>query len=362
MLKQASIALFAMLSALSCASPSSIARMDARAAQLTAPSPAPATATERRDTPADAPLSFAHVVHDGGLRILLEHSPDEAWAQGAPKLLSKGSPVVVRRDVDATKLPQALTAAIGRKVDLMRAGEKVCEARVTGLSMIGRVEPHFGQRNDWDGIDEPHRAPLSADEIAAEAWEMSDAGGHAIAAELSSVTGEGCASATWARDHEASTPRVAKATPARPELHDRALAALRKLQSYAEIQGAYEASEPGRKGEAWEVGEGTDLSVYEMRFGGGAGAWVWVSARTRESCGTFYGEIAALWELREGPDGAELALRYEEPAAPESEPEAAMAREGGGSIDVLFTGARLRQVASRYQLDAAIVPYLDCPC
>lgn len=360
MLKQASIALFAMLSALGCASSTSIPRKDANTAQIT-PTPT-APATERQTTQPDAPLSFAHVVHDGGLRILLEQSPDEAWAQNAPKLLSKGSPVVVRRDVDPSKLPQTLTAAVGRKVDLMRAGEKVCEATITGLSMIGRVEPHFGQRNDWDGIDEPHRAPLSADEIADDAWKMSDAGGHALAAELSDIKGNACASATWARDHETSMPRVAKATPARPELHDRAIAALRKLQSYAEIQGAYETSEPGRKGEAWEVSDGTDLTVSEMRFGGGEGAWVWVSARTRESCGTFYGEIAALWELREGPDGTELAIRYEEPAAPESDPEAAMARASDSAIDVLFTGARLRQVSSRYQLDAAIVPYLDCPC
>lgn len=369
-----SLALVMVLTALGCASNiplAAAAKSPAHAPEkpaLTAVIAATAEAATQAALP--TAFSFAHVIHDGGVRVLVDPNPDDAWASSAPKLLSKGSPVVARRAVDLAKLPADLAASVGRKVELMRAGDRVCEATITGLSLIGRVEPYFGARADWDGSGEPGKKPLRADEIADEAWKLADPGGHALAAELGDVKGD-CSSATWARDVAAARPRVAKAHPAAPELTKRALDALRKLSSYSEIQGAFEqASELPQKSAAWEQSDDTELIVSEMSFGEGDRSWVWVSARTRESCGPFYGELSALFEVREGPLGVELSVRYEERATPGSEPEAAIdaasealgGATGAGKVDVLFTGARLHPISSRYQLDAALVPFLDCPC
>lgn len=371
MIKYSSIALFSMLTALGCASAGPVGAPLTSVAPSVASTPAAAAAIDDaveldvapRVEAAASGITFAHVIHDGGVRVLLDASPDASWAApGAPKLLSKGSPVVTRRDVDRSKLPSALASAVGRKVELMRAGERVCEATITGLSLIGRVEPYFGARADWDGGGDAGKKPLSADEIADEAWKLSDPGGHALAAELGNVKGEGCGVATWARDANAPIPRVAKARPADRELSKRAVLALRKLDAYSEIQAAFEASEASNKAAPWELSGETELTVSEMSFGRDDAAWVWVSARTRESCGAFYGELSALFEVREGSFGPELSVRYEERSAPGSEPEAAINGGDGERVDVLFTGALLHQVSSRYQLDAALVPFLDCPC
>lgn len=61
----------------------------------------------------------------------------------------------------------------------------------------------------------------------------------------------------------------------------------------------------------------TELVVSEMSFGRDDAAWVWVSARSRKSCGAFYGELSALFEVRGGAFGPELSVRFEERAAPE---------------------------------------------
>src|SRR5262245_18775740 len=103
MMKHTSMALFAMLTALGCASTGPVTRPSVAVAP--APVKVAVTAVDHAAEPAGETASpapsfaFAHVIHDGGVRLLLDGNPDDAWAAGAPKLVSKGSPVVARRDV-----------------------------------------------------------------------------------------------------------------------------------------------------------------------------------------------------------------------------------------------------------------------
>lgn len=216
-----SMALVTMLSALGCAPLAGPVGRGASNAEVAARAAGGMTGGAARGGAAGAEgggLRFGHVIHDGGVRVLLDASPDEVWAaKGAPTLVSKGSPVVTRREVDESRLPSNFTSVIGSRVDLMRAGELVCEATVTGLSLIGRVEPYFGARGEWEGGGGASEKAWSAAEIAEEAWKLSDPGGRALAAELGDLKGEGCGEATWARDARAPAPRVAKARSAESE-------------------------------------------------------------------------------------------------------------------------------------------------
>jgi hypothetical protein len=305
---------------------------------------------------------FAHVLHDGGLRLVLTDSANEDWATGAAALISKDSPVVAQRPVSKSSLPPELAAVQGRRVALLRAGEIVCEAKITGLSVLARVEPYFGMRAEWDGAGDEGKTPLTDPEIADEAWELAGASGRALVADLEPVEGASCAGATWARDAAASPESMARASVPSASLSRRAVAAFRALPLYAEVQATYRAFEPSEKG-PWEEIEGAELTVSEMKLRGGEGAWVWVSAHTSGGCGGFNAELSALFEVRQGPFGPELVTRFAGQEAPESAPEALVDREGDGRVEILFPSAHLRPTGAKdFALEELAVPSFDCPC
>jgi hypothetical protein len=320
--------------------------------------------------PAGPAFHFAHVLHEGGLRLVLADSANEDWATGAAALISKDSPVVVRRPVAKSSLPSELAAVQGRRVTLLKAGEIVCEAKIVTLSVLARVEPYFGMRAEWEGAGEEsknkNKKPLTDPEIADEAWSLAGASGRALVADLEPVGGASCAGATWARDATVSPESMARASAPSASLERRALAAFRALPAYAELQDLQRSfrdpSEPAPKG-PWEEAEGAELTVSELKLRGGAGTWVWVSARNAGGCGEFHAELSALFEIRQGPFGPELAVRYAGQEAPEAPPEAVIDSQGDGRVEILFPSARLRSMSPEsFSLEELAVPSYDCPC
>ncbi|HLM76439.1 MAG TPA: hypothetical protein VK459_27230 [Polyangiaceae bacterium] len=334
---------------------------------LLAKRPAPAQAGLAGSAQPSGPaFHFAHVLHEGGLRIVLTDSANEDWATGAAALISKESPVVARRPVAKSSLPLDLAAVQGRRVTLLKAGEIVCEAKVTGLSVLARVEPYFGMRAEWEGAGEEGKAPLTDPEIADEAWSLAGASGRALVADLEPVAGSSCAGATWARDATASPESMARASAPSASLERRALTAFRALPAYAELQELQRSfrdpAEPAPKG-PWEEAEDAELTVSELKLRAGAGTWVWVSARSAGGCGEFHAELSALFEVRQGPFGPELVARYAGQEAPESAPEAVVDSHGDGRVEILFPAARLRSMSPEsFALEELAVPSYDCPC
>ena len=84
--------------------------------------------------------------------------------------------------------------------------------------------------------------------------------------------------------------------------------------------------------------------------------------RKAGGCGEFYGALSALFEVRQGPFGGELALLYTDQEGHDFAPEAAVDSRDDGRIDLLFPYARLRGSGADYVLEAISVPDLDCPC
>ncbi|NUQ72172.1 MAG: hypothetical protein HUU21_01145 [Polyangiaceae bacterium] len=312
--------------------------------------------------PAGPAFHFAHVLHEGGLRLVLADSANEDWATGAAALVSKDSPIIARRPVTKSSLPPELAAVQGRRVLLLKAGEIVCEAKIKDISILARVEPHFGMRAEWDGAGEEGKQPLTDSELADEAWSLAGASGRALVADLEPVSGASCAGATWARDVTASPESIARASAPSASLERRALAAFRALPLHAEIQTTYREFEPSNKG-SWDEAADAELTVSELKLRAGGGTWVWVSARTAGGCGDFNAELSALFEIRQGPFGSELVTRYAGQESPETAPEAVVDSEGDGRIDILFPAARLRSMSPEsFTLEELAVPSYDCPC
>lgn len=363
-MKLTTASLLALFALAGCAPASPPREAPARASLGGAAIAATATAEQSAASSTSAPRSVvgvAHVIGEGGVRVVLSSRPDDAWGKGPAELVSKGSPLVVRRAVDAKKLPPELVAAEGQRVELMKAGEVVCEAKIAGFSIVGRVEPYFGTRAEWEGTGEEGKRPLKDAEVAREAWDLTS-GGRVLAAELEKIRGSACAEATWARDAGARGLPVAGAKEPRSVLYSQALEAFRALPGYGEVQERFEASGPSAKGTPWETSDDMDVTVKELSSHDVQGAWVWVSARSSGGCDAFHGSFSALFELRSGPFGAELTLRHAGGDAPETSPEAAVETRGDGRIELIFPNARLRGGDAGYALEELSIPFLDCPC
>jgi len=137
------------------------------------------------------PSIFSHVISQNGkIFVVLNYSPEESWGAGNPQLISDESPVVTRREIVDANLPGSLARRVGAPMHLFGAKGMVCHGKLGQLAMIGRVEPHFGERTRWQGGEEDENGiaqpPMTADEIAADAWQMSEMG-IVLAAELIDV-------------------------------------------------------------------------------------------------------------------------------------------------------------------------------
>jgi hypothetical protein len=321
---------------------------------------APAPGAQAPDEAASLDLDrFSHVFHEGGRTyVVLSQVTEDSWGKGAPALVSADFPVVVRRDVDVAALPGALARRSGRHVRLVGAAGVVCQGVVGPLSIVGRFVPHFGTRSDWEGknhdIGEPD-APLSADEIAHEAW---NAVGNArvLAAEIISTTGD-CKSALFARAASLPAPAVIAAVPAPPALADKAVLALRRLPSYAAIEQNYRQSSSGGPGR-WEVEDG---STSVTLFRGKNASYVWVFAYGGEACSDFDAQMASLWKV-EGEGSAEPSFTLVHEGDSDLSPDLATDIDGDGSPELIGHERILRRGHDGYAIDSLDVPSFDCPC
>lgn len=326
------------------------------------------------------PAEFAHVVNErGATLVVLSAAPDhEHWAKGAPSLASKESPVVARREVDQSLLPKAMTRLTGRSMRLVGASGEVCRGTLAEPFLLSRVEPHFGERQRWDGEEQEDgsKTPALSDEHVAQiAWDLAG-DGKLLVAELVETNGD-CRDARFAR--AADLPALSTTAAHRPSasLVAQAMKALSKMPAYEANEKAYRASSQAKPSTSWIESQYGDVSLYE--FSMGKATYVWMSASAGEVCSDFSAQMKVLWKvsgtnakkLGFGAKGANgdpkpqmLELEFEVLYEGEAEftPEMLVQLPGDAAPSLLGRESLLRKDTKVYEVEELHVPFLDCPC
>jgi len=309
------------------------------------------------------PAEFAPVIRQNGSTfVVLSNEPDhERLAKGAPSLVSKGSPVVARRDVDQTLLLKEMKQLVGRSMRLIGAAGEVCRGTLATPILLSRVEPHFGERQHWSGEEEDEngvKIPALSDERVAEiAWDMAT-DGKVLVAELVKTTGD-CRDARFARG--ADLPALATTAARRPSesLTVQAMAALRKLPAYERIEQAYRGSSQSTPSTSWTASPNAAVNMHE--FVTDKAMFLWVSASGGEACSDFYGRMSVLWKVS-GTNAKKFDFEVLYEGEAEFSPELLVRLPGDDVPSLVGRESILRKDTKVYEFEELHVPFLDCPC
>jgi len=310
---------------------------------------------------------FAYVIDADGSHVVLHTKPKDRWSRGIPRLILRDRLVIVRRAVDATKLPPEILRWRDQKFRLFDSNGVVCEATVTGFAVIGRVVPHFGTEQAWDG--EMGNQPMSKKAIAKDAWDLSKMGGHVLTGELDVNKGD-CAGALWAQVASLPIPVVTTAETPDKEIEKAALAAFRKLRAYKKIAGDYREEVEVPRASYWEKYDGAKPKVLVMRASKINTTLVSVSANSGNGCGEFEGSLWAIWEVTGDPKKPRLILANDPANAAYTVPIAAIDADGNGTLEILyfffhygFHQGLIRSSGATWDYREELeIPIFDCGC
>ena len=226
---------------------------------------------------------------------LLDAQPDATWAEGVPTL---AGPNRATRGVNASRLPKALRAWLGRPVKVLGANGAVCETRLQRFALRAQITPDLRTAEHWEGCADGPAIP--AESIAQDIWNLSAVSGRSLIAEFSAP----CKGALLAVDPDLPAPPIAAPQPASADLGERALSAFRQLPAYAQIQARFHAEEPDAAG-AWDDHDARrSVSTLELP---GQARLVFVSVAAGSGCANFSAALGAIWQ-GEGPSSALLAI------------------------------------------------------
>jgi len=91
--------------------------------------------------------------------VILSARPEDGWGRG--EIRSGSGEFTSVRAVDVAALPADLAGWRTRKLKVMGAGGPLCDGSVAGFSLVGRVTPHFGTVQQWQGTTAPSRRARS---------------------------------------------------------------------------------------------------------------------------------------------------------------------------------------------------------
>lgn len=309
------------------------------------------------------PAEFAQIVSaDGSEFVVLSAKPNvEKWATGASTLVSRDSPVVVRREVDMAQVPKALSRFEGRSMRLEGATGEVCRGTLGRPFLLSRVEPHFGERGRWDGEEDDNgvKGPALPDaQVAQTAWEMTGDEGKLLVAELQNSTGD-CQDARFARATDLPMlPLTAARAPA-ASLAVQAKEALRKLPAYEAIEKSYRESNHATPKVAWSDSPGSDVTMLE--FATGKTTYLWVAASGGEVCSDFLGRMNVLWKVS-GTNAKKFEFEVIYEGEEEFTPNSLVQLPGDQAPSLVGRESLLRKDQKVYGVEDLHVPFLDCPC
>jgi hypothetical protein len=308
-------------------------------------------------------IPFAFVIDPGGKPGFILPGAEDGWEKDGAhaKLLAEGAVFVAEREVDLAKLPASAKDQLGAKFDLYDARGLRCEAIVDGLSLVVRADPRWDLRQDWDGLlEDGKKTKTPKDEIAEEVWSMAPP---TLVAHYAPVSGT-CAGASFARSASLGAASVAASANADVATDARAIAFVRALPAYAEIQKSYEewdtGSGPRASGAQWTADSLASTYVKAMRLDGES--YAWVSMVAEGGCGDFNGSLGVL--LREDPSakgGFEIVEVRNAEMGLGAEPVALLGL-GDGGPGLLFPEWVMRGKIGAYTTDSITVYSMDCPC
>lgn len=301
-----------------------------------------------------APVTAEHALH-----VILEHRPSAAWAKpGRLSLLRRG---LVVRDVDEAQLPAHLRAWKGKRLQVYAEGKPSCEVAIRGFALLGEVVPHFGTTAEWEGQQDGRKR--SDDEVAAAIWALATGNkpqtkrgpGLWLVARLDKDRRACLRGAAWARDAALPPPLLWQRAPAGP-LAGKALAALRALQTWSQLQAEYRKEQP--KG-LWDEHEGARPRVDVFRHPTEDRRVVVVAARAGDGCGRFEGQLWAAWAV----EGTQWTRLTREETGRHFQAAEAFGASGDGWPQLLDPFALAMPSGKRYAVRLTYEPpFYDCGC
>lgn len=301
--------------------------------------------------------AFSFVLEAGGTRyVVIDANASTGWAQGPAVLRSDDHPRIVTRPVAPAQLPGAVAAWSGRSVRLLGKAGVVCTGRIADISLMARVEPHFGTR------DEDQNSSKAT--IAKETWDAAvedNVGAPPMAVgRVVPDAGSSCAGAVFAQDASHAVAQSWPETPVPNALRAAALQRFRELRGVAALQTEYRVDSSGG---FWEVDK---ARVTLKAFAGPSGRLlVAAAADAGPGCGDFGGSYSGLWEVAgdgtmtllsrdPGNDRAFLPL-----AVADIDGDGAPECVGGFDMDWML----VRRVGPVWDAtDNLACPNFDCPC
>ncbi|MBL8603081.1 MAG: nuclear transport factor 2 family protein [Myxococcales bacterium] len=300
-------------------------------------------------------------VVEGVRYVLLAKAPDDrSWSQEPVRLLDRRSAEVSTLGAaNGAAIPEGLRGFAGQSVRAYTADGRRCEARLGALAVLGQVDVHFGVEARWAGQqdDGTPGAPLDAATVGREAWAESD-GGMFLVAPLEGS--EGCAAEPRVV-RLASQPevKVYLGTAADAALSAQALAQVRGLAAWRQLQIAYRAQAPNAG--PWDSLNTTSpprVTVWQAEGAPRRFVTVVISA-AGGGCADFSGEMTVVFEQR----GAALTLHSDAADPGAFVPLTAVDVDGDGVPEFVTANGFARRTGAVFRVATPWqVPYHDCPC
>lgn len=315
-------------------------------------------ATDAGAVPTLAPGRLMPVVMAGGAPwVVIDASPRAEFAAGLPAFVDRGNVVVTRKDIDASSVPEAARALAGRAVQLYTATGPGCRGTIRELSVIRRVDVHFGTEQEWFDGDGGLRGDPTL--LAQQAWELGEAGA-LLAARIDPPPG-GCNASRWGRVADLPALPVYTRRPADAAIEARALERLRATPAWTQLQAAYAQDPDATRDGRWDEHGGARPLVGIWSSPGSPRRWLVVSSAVAlGGCASFSGQLWAVFEV--GANGA-VTLRTDARDPGYFAPLAATDMDADGVPEFVAPEGILRRQGDTFRLVESVRhPNLDCEC
>ncbi len=301
--------------------------------------------------------AFVPTFEQGDVRYAILAQADAGWAEGEAELLSPGEVVVTRKAARAGALPEPVRGAAGQTYRFYDAEGGSCEAALGALSVVSRIDVHFGVSQRWAGEDGDgtRHAPYTPAQVASEAFDM---GAQVLVARLDGDCGR---LALWGQ--RASLPAATgfRSAAAPAPLTATVLQRFRTLPAWRAAEAAYRQDGNAVRGRSWDAHDGhaPEVAVWQAANGGRRFAVVSASTMTG-GCAEFSGSMTAVFEVT----GANTLVLQSDGAEPSHvDPEGAADLDGDGRPEFITDNGLFRRQGTVYRRQPLYeVPNHDCPC
>lgn len=288
---------------------------------------------------------------------------DAQHAAGEPELLTPmnalGDTIVTRARARNEALPEGVRSLAGGTLRMITAGGGQCRARLGEFEIVGRVDVHFSTEQRWAGedVDGNRVRRATRAEVAGDAWGVSRL---VVAARY--TTEGACGDEIAARRESLAAPTVFTARAAEPAVAQRALARLRALPAWREVQEEYQRQPDAQRGRNWDEIEGGGAQAREWRAEGSTRRFVTLETTLGGGgiCGAFGAAMTLVFEVG-GPDGLILYANERSPAS--FSPSHAVDLDGDGVPEFVTSRGLALKVGTVFrETNPDEFPNLDCGC